>query len=168
MDSNRRCNCWRVNLRFSSCCHEYKALSMPECKHPTCGPTCRRPKKQRKVYTIKRTALQRTAAKIKPVSKKRRGQFAEYGPKREQFLKEHPLCEIRSPEPGVCTHFATVIHHSNGKENERLNIVEDWFSSCAGCNVWIEGPGTKWAYETGIKQHKHHSNNLINGLPNSL
>lgn len=135
---------------------------MPECKHPTCGDHCRREKKKPKVYQLKRTPLKgptkplaRGTVKIKKVATKRRKQNEKYSVLREAFLGEHDECEIQAP--GVCTFSALVVHHTNGRENERLLIVEDWLASCPECNVWIEtSQGTKWAYENGKKKYKHH------------
>jgi hypothetical protein len=130
---------------------------MRQCKHPTCGETCRRPKKDRKVYEIKRTPILKKPVKIKPIAAKRQKQNQEYKILREKFLGEHDECEIKAP--GICTYSALVVHHTNGRENERLLIVADWLASCPECNIWIEGPGTKWAYENGIKKHKHQISN---------
>lgn len=139
---------------------------MRQCKHPTCGETCRRAKKVGKVYAIKRTPLLKKPVKIKPVAKKRQKQNEQYKGLREDFLGKHDECEIKAP--GVCTYSALVIHHTNGRENERLLIVEDWLASCPECNIWIEtSQGTKWAYDNGIKKFKHHKQN-DNGLSDTL
>lgn len=36
---------------------------MKECKHPTCGETCRRPKPQKKIYQLKRTPIRKQLPK---------------------------------------------------------------------------------------------------------
>lgn len=36
---------------------------MRECKHPTCGDTCRRVKKPKKIYTLKRTPIRKRSKK---------------------------------------------------------------------------------------------------------
>ena len=138
---------------------------MPECKHPTCGDTCRRPKKVPKRYEIKRTPLKRKPVKLKKskpkrVSKKRKNQNDQYSILREKFLGKHDECQIQAP--GICSFSALVIHHTNGRENERLLIVEDWLASCPECNIWIEtSAGTKWAYENGKKKKKHGLSNML-------
>jgi len=122
-----------------------------ECKHPTCGEKCRREKKQKKAYVLKRTPLKRKAYKIKPVADKRRKQNQSYSVKRRQFLDENPYCQINAPG---CTRDATEVHHTNGRENERLLIVEDWKASCSNCNGKVEEM-SEWAYENGHKKKKH-------------
>ncbi len=136
---------------------------MRQCKHPSCGPTCSKPNKEKKVYKLRRTPIKKKSYKIKKVSKKRKVQNKYYSQEKQKFLEGNPVCQIQSP---VCVHVAAVIHHTNGREGERLNIVEDWMASCSPCNLYVEcKEGTKWAYENGKKQHKH---KLKNGLPNSL
>jgi hypothetical protein len=128
---------------------------MRQCKHPTCGDTCRRPKPDAKPrQQIKRTPLQKKPYKIKATSKKRAGQLQEYKTLKEEFLAVNDECQIKVP--GICTYSALVIHHTNGRENERLLIVEDWLASCPECNIWIEtSAGTKWAYDNEKKKYKH-------------
>lgn len=70
------------------------------------------------------------------------------------FLEDHPECEIQSPE---CTFVSTVIHHTNGRENERLLDQRDWKASCARCNIVVEEK-SKWAYDNGHKLYKHQLN----------
>lgn len=36
---------------------------MKECKHPTCGDVCRRPKKDKKIYSLKRTPIRKRSKK---------------------------------------------------------------------------------------------------------
>lgn len=132
---------------------------MRQCRHPTCGETCRRPQKPKKNYQLKRTAIVAKPYKIKPVSDKRTKQNKEYKALKEKIIDPWDECEIKSP---VCGGKAIVLHHSNGRENERLLNVEDIMKSCAECNLWIEtSQGTKWAYDNGKKKHKHYkANNL--------
>ncbi len=139
-------------------------LSEREFKHPTCGAKCRREKKPKKIYQLKRTPIKKKPYKIKPIAKKRIKQNEQYAIEREKFLAKNDECQIKAP--GICSYSALVIHHTNGRENERLLIVEDWLASCPECNIWIEGEGTEWAYANGIKKHKHRLKE--NGLSNSL
>lgn len=143
---------------------------MPECKHPCCGEKCRKKKEPKPRTTIRRTPLPRSTVtepgspkkgkRIRAVAKKRKSELEEYARLRESFLGKHDECQIKAP--AICSYSALVIHHTNGRENGRLLIVEDWMASCPGCNVWIEtSAGTKWAYENGIKKHKHREGNII-------
>jgi hypothetical protein len=38
-------------------------MSSKECRHPTCGETCRRTKKVKKIYTLKRTPIRKRSKK---------------------------------------------------------------------------------------------------------
>lgn len=131
---------------------------MKECKHPTCGEHCRRPKKEKKVYVLKRTPIKKKSKKIKPVSDKRKAQNKLYSIAREYFLQRFPKCQIQSPE---CTGEATEVHHTNGRENERLLDERFWKSSCRNCNGYVER-FSQWAYDNGHKLHKHQTNNGYN------
>lgn len=79
----------------------------------------------------------------------------EYAVLREEFLGKNDECKIQSP---VCTFSALVIHHTNGRENERLLEVQYWMASCPGCNIWIEA-NDAWARERKVKLYKHRINN---------
>lgn len=133
---------------------------MKQCKHPTCGDSCRRLKLQtNKAYTLTRTPLKRTPIKRKPykikkVSKKRKEQNKIYSDLRLKFLEQNPECEIQAPG---CTCEATTIHHLEGRENERLNDVTKWKASCVWCNGYVE-THSSWAYQTGNKLYKHQIN----------
>jgi len=108
-----------------------------ECNHPTCGDTCRRPKKEKKRYVIpKRSANRKTEDKI-------------YFELRETFLKQRPYCEINSP---VCTGPATCVHHTRSR-GIYLLAQNTWMASCHHCNNYIEDHD-QWARDNGFKKSK--------------
>jgi hypothetical protein len=117
---------------------------MKQCKHPTCGQTCRRPKK-----TVIRTLLKRSQKPINPYSKKRQSINREYSALRKQFLKEGDLCELNTPD---CTGLATCIHHVRGRTLHFLN-TDTWKRSCTPCNNWVEA-NHKQAADMGLKKSK--------------
>ena len=79
----------------------------------------------------------KTKKKIRFYSKKReKVQRKEYVPKMLQFLIEHPVCMIQSPE---CSQVAECINHIKGRQSvQRLLDLNFWESSCSACNMYIE------------------------------
>lgn len=124
---------------------------MRECKHPSCGETCGKPKKEKKIYRLKRTPLKRKFYKIKKVSEKRKEENKIYSFRRRLFLAARPRCEIQSP---VCTYKATVIHHKKGREGDLFLDERFWAASCEQCNLYVE-VHDKWARENCYKLSKH-------------
>jgi len=120
------------------------------CNHPTCrNGICRRPIKEKKVYTLKRTPLKKKACKIKAVSGKREVINQHYRRLRIPFLKERRVCEIKSPE---CMGAATEVHHIKGRGKYLLE-VSTWKASCRACNGYVE-KHDKWARENGHKESR--------------
>lgn len=75
--------------------------------------------------------------KIKPVSQKKQKQDQEYSKLRAKYLEKNPLCEIGIK--GICTRFATDIHHTRGGEERNVFylIQSTWKSSCRSCHDWV-------------------------------
>jgi hypothetical protein len=120
--------------KLCSICGEYKILwkSFP----PTCN-SCK-PK-----------------TPIKKVSNKHKETLKEYKFLREEFLKEHPNCQLKLQG---CTFVATTVEHRMGKSHKELYLDSSkWFASCLNCNQQIENLG-KLAYEKGLKIHKNQIN----------
>jgi hypothetical protein len=117
---------------------------MKACKHPTCGPICRRPKKEKKQSYLRRVPIKR-------VSVKRKEQNKIYSFKRKLFLAANPFCEIKSPD---CTYTAPVIHHKKGREGDLFLDETFWAASCESCNIYVE-INDAWAREHGHKLSKH-------------
>ena len=78
--------------------------------------------------------------RLKPVSKKRAERLKTYSELRKEFLKGK-----RCPVTGEV---ATEIHHTNGRENERLNDVEFWLAVSRRGHEWIHA-NPKEAREAG-------------------
>lgn len=116
------------------------------CKHPTCfdSPHCRREKKPRKIYKLRRFSVKR-----QKVNK-------DYSKESKEFILKHPFCEINIP--GVCNRVAEGIHHVKGKSTIKLLMDKKfWKRSCNACNLWIE-ENSKKAKELGHKKSKHDVN----------
>lgn len=123
-----------------------------ECSHPTCGETCRREKKVKKTYQIKRTAVKSKPYKIRQFSKTRQKVNRSYTQKSKDFREENPLCAIHSPDCMGVTHG---VHHTKGKATEELLMDEKhWLPACNPCNLYIE-THSKWAIENGFKKSKY-------------
>jgi hypothetical protein len=78
-------------------------------------------------------------AKSKPIpprSQKRSKEERLYLAKRVLFLQEHRMCEAHLP--GLCTDFASDIHHKQGRTGDLLTDETKWLASCRRCHEWIE------------------------------
>ena len=90
--------------------------------------------------------------KIKKISDSHKETLREYKPEREQFLKEHPFCELKLEG---CTKYSTEVEHRAGKATKELYLDKSkWFASCRNCNTQIEVLSER--YELGLKI-KHNS-----------
>ncbi len=77
--------------------------------------------------------------KVKPIAKvsdKRKVLNTVYATLREQYLKDHPECEIKLQ---VCTRTSTQIHHKSSGWNKatNLNNTATWLASCDMCNQFL-------------------------------
>jgi hypothetical protein len=127
-------------------------LLMPtkNCKHPTCnGEFCRRPKKEKKIYVLKRTPLKKKPSKIKAASEKRILALAQYKAQRIVFLKEHLIC---GADLDGCRKKATEVHHKIGR-GIHLNDTEHWLAICRNCHTWIT-EHSKEAIELGLSERR--------------
>jgi hypothetical protein len=108
---------------------------MKQCKHPTCGDTCRRVKKPKKKTRIKRH------------SAKRSKQNTAYSKQSKEIRAEQPICQVKSP---VCTIFSQGAHHVSGRTGDRLTDREKQIGCCNACNTYIED-NSQWAKDNGFK-----------------
>lgn len=95
-----------------------------QCKHPTCGSTCRRPSKPKPIRK-----------QIARFSKKRAKAERSYTVLRKEFLETHPECEAKLK---VCTVEATQVHHKKGRIGDDLLDERHWLACCGACHAWIE------------------------------
>lgn len=86
-----------------------------------------------------------TWKKLRKVSKRRQIEGKIYLEKRKEFLKENPLCQIKSPD---CTKRAVVIHHKKGRVGALFLDENFWAASCWKCNQYCEEE-KQWAIENG-------------------
>ena len=124
---------------------------MATCKHPTCGSTCRRALKQKKIYQLKRTPIKRSQKRIAKESKTRAAINRLYEITSRIYRSDHPQCEINSP---VCTFFTQGVHHLKGKATDELLLDQQfWMPACNACNGYVEDHSA-WAYANGKKLSK--------------
>jgi hypothetical protein len=83
--------------------------------------------------SIKPTVKQKP---ISPRSPKRILQEAEYSAKRKVFLTKHPMCQMHLP--GICTTYATDVHHMAGRTGDLLLDEQFWKAGCRACHTWVE------------------------------
>ena len=128
-------------------------MASAECKHPTCsGAACRRPKKEKKTYSLKRTPIKKKPYTINKVNEKRAVVNVEYKAKSAAFRAANPKCQIKSE---VCTGKTEGVHHMKGKASHELLLDETyWMAACNRCNVYIEVHDA-WAREKGYKLSKY-------------
>lgn len=84
-------------------------------------------------------------------SEKMKGIMAAIQPLYRSFLKEKPICEIKSP---VCTSEAACIHHTAGRGMSHLMDTNTWEAACSACNLYVE-EHDQWARDNGHKYSKH-------------
>lgn len=84
---------------------------------------------------IKRGSPPTKGGKPKGRSEKMRGIMEAIKPLYEDFLEEHPICEIRGPQ---CTGQATCIHHVAGRSIKKVLDKKTWKASCSNCNLHVE------------------------------
>jgi len=88
--------------------------------------------------------------KIKPVGKKLAKKRREYKPLRDQYLVEHPICELQILCNGA---LATEVHHIKPREFF-LCDVSVFKAACHLCHDWIPGHDAE-ARERGFLMSKH-------------
>ena len=90
-------------------------------------------------YTgVAKLSIIKPTAKAKPIpprSQKRSKEERLYSAKRVLYLQEHPMCEMHLP--GICTKYATEIHHTGGRVGADLLDKTKWKGGCHACHVWV-------------------------------
>jgi len=73
--------------------------------------------------------------RIKPLSDKRRIQNDVYLKLRKMYLDTHSLCDVRLIG---CTHYATEIHHAEGRTGSLLTDITHFVAICRNCHILVE------------------------------
>lgn len=88
---------------------------------------------------------------MKARSQKRQQDYDKYLPRREQFLKENPTCQVDG-----CDRASVDIHHVQKRNGARLLDESKWMALCRLCNGKAEDDPT-WAFENGYKLYVNRS-----------
>jgi len=109
------------NCRF--CGNEFKLFKTTDAY---CSPICKTNNTNNKAKTVKKKPS------IAPVSEKRLKQLAEYRIIRKEFLSDpdNQICPVTGDE-------VTEIHHTNGREGDRLNDVRYFLGVSRRGHNWI-------------------------------
>lgn len=85
---------------------------------------------------------------INKVSDTHKETLKQYKPIREEYLKEHPNCQLKLEG---CLGIASEIEHRSGKATKELYLDSSkYFAVCRVCHIQVEVLGTE-AYEKGFK-----------------
>lgn len=87
------------------------------------------------------------AKPIPPRSQKRSKEERLYVAKRIIFIQEHPMCEAHIS--GICTEYATEVHHKKGRIGDDLLDETHWLALCHMCHDYIENH-REFAMEKGF------------------
>lgn len=83
--------------------------------------------------------------KIKQFSDKKLKELAKYRKKRDNYLTEHPVCEVYD-----CAKPSTNLHHKAGRDGSLLTDERYFMACCSSCHpqrIHFESPA--WARESG-------------------
>ena len=108
-------------------------------------------RKESEKRTLKLSASKPKRTRINQVSAKRKGLNAEYEVLREQFLNDHPVCEVKLQE---CEKVATDVHHKASGFNKvtNLNNTATWLACCRNCHHILHNVlSAKEARSLGLK-----------------
>jgi homoserine trans-succinylase len=96
---------------------------------------------------VKAKAVQKKKrSPIAPISEKKAKELVEYRRVRDEYMKTHPTCEVRSE---VCTGKSEDLHHKKPRAYHLMD-VSVFMAVCRSCHQKIERDD-KWARENGFK-----------------
>lgn len=90
-----------------------------------------------------------TQKRISPRSPKRVKADAEYSARRKVFLTKNPMCHAHLP--GICTQYATDVHHKAGRTGSLYLDETHWVALCRACHSYVEAH-PKEAREMGLSE----------------
>ena len=104
-----------------------KECTEEECENPQFGG------KKCLHHQHKRTDKKKPKKRIRPIAPKREEQYKIYRPRRDKYMKEHPVCEWEG-----CNKLSNDLHHKNGKTNEMLYNVFYFMAICRSHHTSID------------------------------
>jgi len=80
--------------------------------------------------------------RVKPMSDTRRLQADIYSTRRQEFLRDHPICEAVIPHTDICSMRSVDVHHKAGRIGKNFLDTSTWMAACRDCHDWIhQHPG---------------------------
>ena len=89
--------------------------------------------------------------KKKPINEKKQARMAKYYEMRDDYLKEHPICEVDG-----CECNKVDLHHKSSRLGE--NLYKHFMSVCREHHEMIHRL-SGWAYENGYLLKRNYKNN---------
>jgi hypothetical protein len=93
-------------------------------------------------YHYKKSKKPKT--KIKPFSDKRLESLKNYRIKRDRYLTDNPICEVKG-----CNNATTNLHHKAGRIGSLLSDERYFMACCSECHPKRIHEDPKWARENG-------------------
>lgn len=94
---------------------------------------------------MKRTEFTTIRKPLRQQSKKRAKENSQYLQKIKEYKDAHPVCQVRTK---ICTYHSQEIHHTRGRENDRLLDSEYWLAVCSLCHRYIHANPSE-SYQNG-------------------
>jgi len=119
-----------------------KICTEEECENPVFGgEKCKF--HQWKRADKKKPSGKKTYQQFRPISINREKDYKIYRPKRDAYMKEHPVCEVEG-----CCKPSNDLHHKNGRNGARLYDETYFMAICRDHHIQIDND-TIWARENG-------------------
>lgn len=93
--------------------------------------------------TDKKPTKNKPKKRISPISENRAKQLAIYRPKRDEYMKNHPVCEVDG-----CNNPSNDLHHKNKRNGNRVYDEKYFMAICRSHHTQID-EDTVWARENG-------------------
>jgi len=78
-----------------------------------------------------------------PIAKKRAEEYKIYRPRRDKYMSEHPICEVKG-----CCNPSNDLHHKNGRTGVMLYNIKHFMAICRKDHTKIDEDPI-WARENG-------------------
>jgi hypothetical protein len=102
------------------------------------------------VVNKKKVSQQLANKPISPISKAQAKRLAEYRRLRDQFMRNHPVCQARLDG---CSTIASDLHHAAGRCGNNLLDTTTYIALCRNCHSYIE-VHPAFAKEHGFSQSR--------------
>lgn len=100
--------------------------------------------KDKQERSKKKSTSSKKKKSISPISDKRAKELKTYREKRDQYLKNNPICEVHD-----CDNKTTNCHHKAGRSGSLLYNDEYFMACCSSCHPKRIHENPKWARDNG-------------------